>query len=192
LIAAGAQLLGKRAYGALGVAEICAVAGVPKGSFYYFFPSKQDFALAVIDEHWDQQRAQWAEILSAAAPIGERLHELFRATAKVQQDALEGTGSVAGCMFGNLALELSSSEPEVNERLREIFDAQVEMVQTALGGEHSRFAGSAGIDLGGLASSVVANLEGVVLLAKLHNDPARVEANWTVTARMLGLEPAAA
>jgi TetR/AcrR family transcriptional regulator, transcriptional repressor for nem operon len=103
LIEAGQTLLGQKSYGTVGVADICTAAGVPKGSFYYFFPSKQDLALAVIDRHWDEQRAQWSSILTAPTPIAQRIHDLFLATEKVQENALAGTGSVQGCLFGNLS-----------------------------------------------------------------------------------------
>ena len=52
ILAAGRSLFESRGYSALGVAEICRAAGVPKGSFYYFYESKEALALAVVDEHW--------------------------------------------------------------------------------------------------------------------------------------------
>src|SRR6478609_4720554 len=107
ILAAGAELFGRRSYASIGVAEICAAAGVPKGSFYYFFPSKQALALEVVDQHWQWQRGEWMGILSTSAPIVERLRDLFIATAEMQSEALKGTGAVVGCLFGNLALELS-------------------------------------------------------------------------------------
>jgi TetR/AcrR family transcriptional repressor of nem operon len=172
LLAAGAELLGRRAYSSVGVAEICAAAGVPKGSFYYFFRSKQDLALAVIDAHWAGQREQWVDILGGTRPVVERLHDLFRATAQVQRAALADAGAVAGCLFGNLALELSSTEPGVRARLEEIFDSQVRMIEDVVGSRE-------------LATSVVAQLEGVVLMAKLRQDPSQVDAHWAPIAHML-------
>lgn len=52
IITAAQSLIELRGYSALGVAEICKSAGVPKGSFYYFFESKEALALTVLDEHW--------------------------------------------------------------------------------------------------------------------------------------------
>ena len=52
ILSAAQSLIELRGYSALGVAEICKAADVPKGSFYYFFESKEALALAVIDEHW--------------------------------------------------------------------------------------------------------------------------------------------
>ncbi|MEW1590357.1 helix-turn-helix domain-containing protein, partial [Micromonospora vinacea] len=50
ILDAAATLIEQRGYTALGVAEICAAAGVPKGSFYYFFESKQALAPGGNDE----------------------------------------------------------------------------------------------------------------------------------------------
>ena len=189
LIAAGQTLLGQKSYGTVGVADICTAASVPKGSFYYFFPSKQDLALAVIDRHWDEQQAQWSTILAAPTPIAQRIHDLFLATEKVQENALAGTGSVQGCLFGNLSLELSSAEPVARARLQEIFDAQVALLEQALGDQNSHYD-PRGAALRDVAEAVVAQMEGRVLFAKLFNDPARVGKHWAVTARTLGLDAA--
>src|SRR6478735_1358436 len=97
ILAAGAELFGRRSYASIGVAEICAAAGVPKGSFYYFFPSKQALALEVV----------------------QRLRDLFVATAEMQNEALKGTGAVVGCLFGNLALEVSEQDDPVRARLQQ-------------------------------------------------------------------------
>lgn len=157
---------------------------MPKGSFSYFFPSKQDLALAVIDEHWENQREQWAGILAEPGSAVDRIHRIFRASTVVQQEALADSGVVAGCLYGNLALELSSTEEVVRVRLQEIFDTQVKMIDRALA-EDRRFAGLSDRDRGRLAASVVSQLEGSVLFAKLFQDPTKVEAHWDSTATML-------
>src|SRR3954462_2455870 len=94
ILAAGAELFGQRSYASIGVAQICAAAGVPKGSFYYFFESKQALALAVIDEHWTEQRGQRTALLVNAEPPLQRLRALFEATETVQRTGQRDTGSV--------------------------------------------------------------------------------------------------
>jgi TetR/AcrR family transcriptional repressor of nem operon len=186
ILAAGAELFGQRSYASIGVAEICKAAGVPKGSFYYFFPSKQSLALAVVDEHWVWQRGQWVDILTAEAPIVERLKRLFIATAEMQTDALEGTGAVVGCLFGNLALEVSTQDDPVRARLQEVFEEQIDLVEVAVleavaAGELT--AANPRV----VAKSVVAQIEGMVLFAKLFNDPAQLDELWENSMRLLGL-----
>ncbi|MGD8165740.1 TetR/AcrR family transcriptional regulator [Herbiconiux sp. P16] len=177
LLEAAATLLAQRPYSAIGVAEICAAAGVQKGSFYYFFPSKQALALSVIDEHWVRQRADWLRVLEAPGSLRDRLHGLFAVTADVQVSSLADSGSVTGCLFGNLALELSSQDDPVRERLQGIFEEQLDIVEHAI-----REAADAGeVALGDpreTARAIVAQLEGLVLFAKLFNDPAQLDRLW--------------
>src|SRR3954470_788870 len=108
ILSAAQGLIERRGYSALGVAEICAAAGVPKGSFYHFFESKQALALTVINEHWTAQRRQWTELLCGDRPPLHRLWDLFEATEMVQRTGQQANGTVVGCLFGNLALELSN------------------------------------------------------------------------------------
>jgi TetR/AcrR family transcriptional repressor of nem operon len=185
ILKAGRELLAQRGYSALGVAEICAAAGVPKGSFYYFFDSKQALAEAVIEEHWVDQRAQWAALLgSDKAPL-ERLRDLYDATTEVQRTAQKETGAVTGCLFGNLALELSARDDEIQHRLQEIFDEQITMVADVV--DQAQRDGTIAVpDAREAARSLVAQLEGSVLFAKLRNDPGQLDQMWSHTVALLG------
>jgi TetR/AcrR family transcriptional repressor of nem operon len=190
ILEAAARLLTSRSYASIGVAEICSEAGVPKGSFYYFFDSKLDLAKAVVDQQWSDQQAEWQKILGADQPLEERLRGLFDATAKVQADSLSNTGSVCGCLFGNLALELTKEEAIIRERIQQVFEAQLDMIEAVL----AEAADDPGIQISdprGMARAVVAQLEGLVLFAKLFDDPAQLDQMWSNTARLLGIETAA-
>ena len=182
--------MSRRGYTALGVAEICAAAGVPKGSFYYFFDSKQALGLTVIEEHWAAQQAQWAGLLGSDRSPLERLRDLFDATTEVQQTAQKDTGVVTGCLFGNLALELSNQDEVIRRRLQEIFDAQIDMVATAV--EQAERDGDIQVtDTREAARALVAQLEGMVLFAKLLNDPAQLGQMWSHSLALLGAAPTA-
>ena len=78
LIGAAGDLWHRRSYTDVGVSEICETAGVQKGSFYHFFPSKQDLALAVIDDRWQELGAGRLQALmtSDLAPL-ERLRQFI-------------------------------------------------------------------------------------------------------------------
>jgi TetR/AcrR family transcriptional repressor of nem operon len=189
LLRAGQELLARRGYAALGVAEISAAAGVPKGSFYYFFESKQALALAVIDEHWVDQEAQWRSVLETDRPPLERLRALFDVTAEVQRQSRDDVGVVTGCLFGNLALELSARDEVVRSRLEEIFDAQIDLV-AAVVAEAQRDGTVHVADVRDAARSIVAQLEGLVLFAKLRNDPDQLRRMWSNSLSLLGADHA--
>ncbi|WP_405975186.1 TetR/AcrR family transcriptional regulator [Streptomyces sp. NBC_00988] len=192
ILAAGRTLFEARGYSALGVAEICKAAGVPKGSFYYFYASKEALALAVVDEHWADQRREWTRILSGdtggAQPL-DRLRQLFEETEAGQHAVQQGCGTVLGCLFGNLSLEMSNQTEAVRARLQEIFDAQVEMVAAVIG--EARERGDVTVnDSREAARSVVAQLEGQVMFAKLYNNTGRLSPLWANCLALLGARTA--
>ena len=178
ILDAAQALIELRGYSALGVAEICKAAGVPKGSFYYFFESKEVLALAVIDEHWVVQRLDWERIMRSDTEPLQRLRQLFEETEAGQRAGQQSCGTVSGCLFGNLSLELSNQTEPIRERLQEIFDKQVEMVDQVIAEAHRRGDVSVA-DTHEAARSVVAQLEGQVLFAKLYNNPQRLETLWS-------------
>lgn len=186
LLNAACELMLRRGYGAIGVAEICAHADVRKGSFYHFFPSKQALTLAVVDAHWDRQRGDWTAVLGVSGPALSRLEKLVQQQFSVQREGLDSTGAVTGCLLGNLALELSNHEQEVRRRLEEIFDEQIDLVWATLShaAEEGTIPRSAADRV--TARAIVAQIEGMVMLAKLGNDPSVLADMWEHTLRMTG------
>jgi TetR/AcrR family transcriptional repressor of nem operon len=178
ILTAAQSLIELRGYSALGVAEICKAAGVPKGSFYYFFKSKEALALAVLDEQWEAQRSDWARVLQDDAEPLSRLRRLFEETEAGLRAGQQSCGTVSGCMFGNLTLELSNQTEPIRKRLQQIFEAQVEMVEKVIAEARERGEVTAGGDTREAARSVVAQLEGQVLFAKLYNNTQHLEALW--------------
>lgn len=185
VLTAAQALFEQRGYSALGVAEICKAAGVPKGSFYYFFESKEALALAVIDERWAAERRDWERVLQTEAEPLERLRLLFEATEARQRAGQNSCGAVLGCMFGNLSLEMSNHADALRARLQEIFEAQVEMVEAVVTAARDRGEVSV-TDTHECARSMVAQLEGQVLFAKLYNNPARLSTLWPSCLALLG------
>ncbi|MGW6504814.1 TetR/AcrR family transcriptional regulator [Nonomuraea angiospora] len=185
ILGAARSLIETHGYAALGVAEICRAAGVPKGSFYYFFDSKESLALAVIDEHWAGQRRAWAAALGGQAPPLLRLRRLFEETEAGLRLAQQNCGTVSGCLFGNLTLEMSNQTEAVRTRLQEIFDAQVEMVAAVIAEALERREAEVA-DPREAARSVVAQLEGQVLFAKLYNSTHRLGPLWANCLALLG------
>ncbi|MFF5546280.1 TetR/AcrR family transcriptional regulator [Streptomyces olivaceoviridis] len=177
ILAAAQSLIELRGYSALGVAEICKAAGVPKGSFYYFFESKEALALAVLDEHWEAQRGDWARVLRGGGEPLARLRRLFEETEAGLRAGQQSCGTVSGCMFGNLTLELSNQTEPIRERLQQIFEAQVEMVEKVVAEARDRGEATVG-DAREAARSIVAQLEGQVLFAKLYNDTRHLDVLW--------------
>jgi len=185
ILSAAQSLIEVRGYADLGVAEICKVADVPKGSFYYFFESKEALTLSVIDEHWAAQERTWARILTGDAVPLQRLRQLFEETEAGQRAGQQSCGTVSGCLFGNLTLEMSNHTEAIRTRLQEIFDAQVKMVDSVITEALLRNEVTV-TDTREAARSVVAQLEGQVLFAKLYNNTDRLGPLWANCLALLG------
>src|SRR6476646_10092336 len=105
LLQAGLDLVHARGFAASGVKDITDAAGVPKGSFYAYFPSKEAFAAAVLDHYWSDIEARLLPILEASGPAQERITRFFNALT----DEHEEGNFLLGCLVGNLSLELAGS-----------------------------------------------------------------------------------
>lgn len=178
-------LIHHRGYSGLGVAEICSTAGVPKGSFYYFFESKQALAVTVIQEYWAEQRRQWeGNLIGDKEPL-ERLRDLFEATA-LQTQAQQEAGTVKGCLFANLALELSAQDDVVRNTLQHVFDEQIDLIKGVIAEAIEAGDVSSGSGSRSIARSVLAQIEGLVLFAKVANDPKVLDDMWRHMLLLLG------
>ncbi|MBB1246056.1 TetR family transcriptional regulator C-terminal domain-containing protein, partial [Streptomyces durbertensis] len=111
---------------------------------------------------------------------------LLEGMADVQRDTRAESGAVAGCLLGNLALELSTQEPEVRARLERVFDEQVGLVTATLREAADSGAVPAERATPETARAVIAQLEGLVLFAKLKNDPSVLDGLWPHTLLLVG------
>lgn len=172
IIEAASELIHSRSYADVGVAAICELAGVQKGSFYHFFPSKQELTLAVLDAFALKMKAALVDkAFIADIPPLARLERLATLTYQFQTKLKRETGRVLGCPFGNLASELATQDESIRKKIDRIF-AQLrshigEALQAAVqSGELT------GIDIDATAQGMLAYFEGVMLLAKTQDDPA--------------------
>jgi len=170
LVESAAARIHASSYATASVDELCADAGVQKGSFYYFFPSKRDLALAAIDGQWAKTTATILE--PAFAPDVEpfeRIARFFRIVAERQRADV-----VLGCPFGNLAAELGTQDAVIRDRVRQVFAGYQVYFERALGD-----AAASGklreTDVPGAARALLAYFQGALLLAKTHNDAAIID-----------------
>jgi TetR/AcrR family transcriptional regulator, transcriptional repressor for nem operon len=165
------DLIYARSYGDVGVAAICDGAGVKKGSFYHFFPSKRDLTLAVIDEFLIEFKERiFAEAFSQSLPPMQRFQRLAELAYRFQKEIAEETGHTLGCPFGNIALEMSTQDEVLRQKVELIFSRMETLFRDTL--KEAMAQGEIGeIDIEATASAMVAYAEGIMLLAKTRNDP---------------------
>ena len=172
LVRCGIEILTEKGFASTGIDEVLRTVGVPKGSFYYYFSSKDDFGRAVIDgyaayfanklDHWllDETRAPLDRLRSFVedGKQGLRRFEFRR-----------------GCLIGNLGQELGSTNEGFRAPLDEVFLDWQARVQRCL--EEAVTVGdiSAEIDCAQMAAFFWIGWEGAVLRAKLVRDTSPVD-----------------
>ena len=165
------KLFYARSYEDVGVQEICQEAGVKKGSFYHFFPSKRDLTLAILDESWKRYRETvLAQVFARDLPPLKRIERLLDSQYRHHKAVKDETGQVLGCPYGNLAGEMSTQDEVIRGRLKRIFRDLEAPIEEVL--DEAMAAGDlAELDSRATAGAMVAYLEGLTLIAKTWNDP---------------------
>ncbi len=170
LLQAGLALMLSKGYAATTVDEICAAAGVSKGSFYHAFPSKEDLGLAILDDYFQRQMAAYGD-----GPHRRIADPRERALAFL--DHVERTVSgvwSSGCLLGVFALDLAESSPKIQGRLAELFDRMsaslARLFQPLLPAGKRKGTPTAQE----LANHFVAMVEGSIVLAKAHRDGSHI------------------
>ncbi len=171
LLQAAANLMWERSFQGIGVDELCRRAEAKKGSFYHFFPSKTDLAVAAIERSWSQVKAAFFDPIFTGEGSGlAQLRSLVEKVYKFQLNVAGEKGAVLGCPFGNLGQEMARQDEQIRKTLQKIFDAHCDYLEAAL--VRAQQAGE--IPAGNnrqRAKNVFALLEGAQLLAKVANDP---------------------
>lgn len=167
IVSTAARLFLERSYQAVGVDELCQAAGVRKGSFYHYFASKSDLAKAVIDVH---ARA-FAKRLSGSPTTtpAQKLHAIPDAIGAIQSAFESEFGRAVGCPFGNIAAELSTTDEDLRTHVAQTVGAMEHHLAAVC-----REAAEVGVlrdgtDPDRLAHALLAQYQGIILLAKLNN-----------------------
>lgn len=172
LIAAGLRLMLERGYHAIGIQELLTETGVPKGSFYHHFASKEDFGLQVVDAYQANVRALLATTLTnPGRPPLARVRDFFDGV----REAYLAEGYL-GCFLGALGQELSGA----SEVFRRKIDACLGEIARQLAGclEEARTRGElpATTDAAAMADLLVNAWEGAALRTRLVRTPAPLHA----------------
>lgn len=164
IIQTGLDLIHSKGFNATGIETILKQADVPKGSFYNFFSSKEEFGLAVIDLFLSEIAALWHPFMEdVSLPPLMRMRKSF----EVLITRFEGNNCSKGCLVGNLALEMSDQSEVFRKRLDGALQGWIGSLAAVL--EEAREDGAVHIDIEPvvLAENIVASFEGALLCAKV-------------------------
>lgn len=129
LLEAGMRVFLEKGYNHAGIEAILQEAGVPKGSFYYYFSSKEDFGLQVIERFADCYRAEIDRHLgdTSISPLDRLRRYVEAACERIETQACRN-----GCLVGNLSQEMAAQSEVFRTRLEEIFEEWVDRYAACL------------------------------------------------------------
>ncbi|HEY8685301.1 MAG TPA: TetR/AcrR family transcriptional regulator [Chloroflexota bacterium] len=170
LIESAIRLIHAGSYDAVSVKDLCVDAGVGKGSFYHYFPSKRDLALTAIDAQWERFGAGlFEQAFTPDVPPLEQIARFFRLLAPWAAELAEHD-MVTGCPFGNLGVELATQDEVIREKVREVFGNITDYFERTIQAAYE--AGEIGaVDAHAAARRLLAYIEGLWVVAKVENDP---------------------
>jgi TetR/AcrR family transcriptional repressor of nem operon len=125
-------LIWRQSYGSVGVDQICEQSRVKKGSFYHFFRSKSELAVAAYEYHWDKVRMALDRIFSIQTPPMERLEAYFAHIRRNQTESFESNGCVLGCPFVSLGSELSTQDESIRVMAQQISERKCRYLEATL------------------------------------------------------------
>ena len=164
LIAAALRLFGEKGYQSTSVADVQRESDCHSGSFYHFFPTKQDLLLAVLERYREGIVPMLIE--PAWAEVHDPIERIFALLARYRM-LLEASHCAYGCPIGSLALELHEPDPSVRQLLADNFTGWVDQVENCLV-DARKFLGR--IDTRRTASFVLTVMEGAVMQARTYRD----------------------
>ena len=167
ILNAGLNLIYRQGFNASGVKEIASESDVPKGSFYNYFASKEDFVIQAIARYTENTSAILEEMLvrGEGSPL-TRLRSLFDAWSDPQ--FMEDNGY--SCFTGNLSQEMANLNPKVKEALEASFNKLQSYYTTCLEEAQKAREIDSRLDPEHLAYFIYNSWQGALVRAKAEGD----------------------
>lgn len=164
IIAAGVEMISLTGFNATGIDPILKAAGVPKGSFYHHFGTKENFGMEVVTLFAENyaQKLQSYLCNTTVSPL-----DRIRNYLEHGLEHLAETNFTKGCLIGNLGQELADQSDRIRERLAEIFNSWVKLFAACI--EEAQSGGALDPEQSpeALAGFILSGWEGAILRAKV-------------------------
>lgn len=160
IVEAAAVLIHERGVAGTTLEDVKAAAEVSGSQMYHYFPDKNELVQAVIDYQADAIVNRNRDALSSANGV-----EAWR---KMVMAAAKRTKAKGGCALGSLVGQLAESDPEARALIAAGFDQWAGAIADGLRPLHAEGKLPSGIDPDDLATTLLAMLEGGLLLSQVH------------------------
>lgn len=173
LLQIGAKYVHLKGFNNTGLQEVLKEAKVPKGSFYFYFKSKEEFGLAIIDVFISFFEKSIGYSLSDKSLSGLQRIKAFLYTTT---DILRENNFTGGCPIGNLSLEMGDLNENFRLKLSVAFSKMEAKILDCLKDAQSAKEISQSIDIKTSAAFIINSWEGAIVRAKAEksNKPLEV------------------
>ena len=162
LIAATSELFRRRGYNGTSMKDVTTAAEATTGSLYHFFPGgKADLAQAVVSETGLAYEELFEAIADAAGSLADGVGDFFDGAATM----LAETDYIDVCPIGTVAREVASTDEALRLASGQVFNGWIEALRKRLVA-----SGLSDAEAQGLATTVVAAIEGGFILARTARD----------------------
>ena len=165
IVEAGLKVLIDKGFNGCGVQDITQTAGVPKGSFYNHFESKEALGAEVV-ERYGRNNPRRAGLADKSVPALERLRAHFERLN--QNYAAAGFGR--GCLLGNFSAELADQSPLIRKRLADLYAAWSTDIAAVIAEAQAAGSISANTPAADLAAFLLDAYEGALLRARVEKN----------------------
>lgn len=164
ILQVGLDIILGKGFNATGVEAILKQANVPKGSFYNFFSSKEEFGLAIIDKYVADTGELFRDIFNdESLPPLERIKKSFETLIA----RFEGNDCSKGCLIGNLSLEMSDQFEKIRQRLEQSLQGWAKSLSRLLLQAQTEKNIPEDLDPEMLAENLIASFQGALLRSKV-------------------------
>lgn len=183
IVATGQRIMAGKGFSAVGLNEILTAAGVPKGSFYHYFASKEAFGEALLERYFEDYLADLDETLrQPGLTMAQRLMHYWRQWQETQ--------SSAECQGKCLAVKLGAEVADLSDAMRASLERGTSGITDRLGRaiQAGVAEGSLAIsgDPNGVAQSLYQLWLGASVMVKIVRHPRPFETAMTTTRQILG------
>jgi TetR/AcrR family transcriptional repressor of nem operon len=169
LINTASELIWKHNYSSVSVDDICKAAQVNKGSFYYFFKSKSDLAVASIEEHFENAKVNYEKAFSSAYTPVQRFENIIDYIIKTQTDAAAKFGQVCGCPYATLGSEVAGQDDQIRLKAESILKRYEKYYVITLSDMVATGQLPEQTNIEALAAEMQSYVVGQVFMARIHN-----------------------
>lgn len=184
LLETGYQLLAYKGFSAVGIKQILDTAGVPKGSFYHYFASKEAFGEAIITHYFTRYKRRLDLIAEEDGSAQQKLYDYFQNWYDTQQHGCDHEK----CLVVKLSAEVADISEPMREALHQGYQQTIDWLTAQV---KAGWADGSIVKMDNISAESVAKRWyfawlGASLIAKISQTTTPLSEVWQMTTTQLG------